>query len=35
VFYFLLHHSGVQSKSPSMTPSPTLFGEALNASLQV
>ncbi|XP_059351951.1 forkhead box protein P2-like isoform X5 [Daphnia carinata] len=25
---------GVQSKSPSMTPSPTLFGEALNASLQ-
>ncbi|KZS11084.1 putative Forkhead box protein P4 [Daphnia magna] len=25
---------GIQSKSPSMTPSPTLFGEALNASLQ-
>ena len=26
---------GMQPKSPSMTPSPTFFGEALNASLQV
>ena len=25
----------MQPKSPSMTPSPTFFGEALNASLQV